>query len=583
MDKRGERIKKCYYIAVVVSLLVFVLSILVTHGNSMKLYLWKAGSSFYDFFFCIKNDIYWNRSKVYDARNIYPPLANVIYMMITRCMSVETLQKIQSMGINEIRTLQEGGFYFLLYMNTLLLFFYAVCTSWKKGSGKEKNLFAFTMAFTIPFLYQYERANIIFLALCFTMVFFLWKDSENRVQRELSFLALACAAGIKIYPAIFGITLLRERRYKEAARLMIYGVLVFFLPFLCFGGVISNLKKMIANMQNITGEFRSVRIGCQLNYSASLKYLFGWLEQYSTVLIWMFVALAVCLGIFSLFVLRSRWKAILLMTCLLIGIPAFSYTYVGIFMVIPIIAFLDTTETRSKTDYLYLIGMLLMILPIPFCWQEGRGETAYSYLNVTTPVLVEELSLLIMTIMLIGTGLADFWREGNKKRHRQMTTAVLLVLIGAAAVSSHKLSESYDYTNYLKKTLGEAVEMTDGDLLEQEFTAKGTKLDRIVLKLTPSEETVLECSVTEVSTGKMIKTVRLEKPELKNGYNEINFGPCELKKNETYLLQLRVTNPKDSLVKVFHTAENLSLDGETASVNGDPAAWYLGVQIYQYQ
>ena len=54
MKVDGKIIKKCYYIAMIAALAVFAVSIPLTHGNSMKVYLWKAGSSFYDFFYCIK-------------------------------------------------------------------------------------------------------------------------------------------------------------------------------------------------------------------------------------------------------------------------------------------------------------------------------------------------------------------------------------------------------------------------------------------------------------------------------------------------------------------------------------------------
>ena len=92
--------------------------------------------------------------------------------MITACMSGGTLQKMLSTGVNDLKMLQECAFYFVLYMNVLLLFFSVVCASLKKGTKAEKIVFTISMLFTVPFLYQYERGNIIFLALCFTMLFF---------------------------------------------------------------------------------------------------------------------------------------------------------------------------------------------------------------------------------------------------------------------------------------------------------------------------------------------------------------------------------------------------------------------------
>lgn len=544
----------------------------------MRLYLWKAGSSFYDFFYCIKSAIYWNRSAVYDARNIYPPLANVFYMLITSCMSVDTLQKMQTTGVNDLKMLQECAFYFLIYSSVLMLFFTVVCSELKKGSRAEKLIFTLTMLFTVPFLYQYERANIIFLALSLTLLFFLWKDSKSLLKRELSFAALACAAGLKIYPAVFGLLLIREKRWKEALRLIAYGIAAFFLPFFCFGGIIGNIKKMIQNMGEVTAEFSSVRIGCQLNYSAILKHLFGWMNQYSTVLIGVFLILAVCFGAIAAVSLEKKWKAILLLTCLLMGVPSFSYTYVGIFMVIPVIAFLDSEEAHGKGDWLYLLGMLLVLLPLPFCWMEGNGVSAYTYLNVTTPMLAEGGAILVMTISLIAEGLIS---QGKTAKHRICFSGLIAVLAAVSVfINWNRKNDSYDYTNYLKKTLSEADKLKDGDCLIQEFTSKQDTIDKIVLKLNPGAAGVLECEILEKESGSVVTTALLA-GDLKNGYQELTFDDCAVEKGNTYQVRLKLTEAEESSWKIYHTAKGLEYEDAHALLNGEEMGWYLGLQVYQ--
>lgn len=67
-----------------------------------------------------------------------------------------------------------------------------------------------------------------------TLVFFVTKDSEKRWVREIGYLCLAFAAALKVYPAIFGFVLIKEKKYKEAFRLAIYGIAVFIISFLLF-------------------------------------------------------------------------------------------------------------------------------------------------------------------------------------------------------------------------------------------------------------------------------------------------------------------------------------------------------------
>ena len=42
----------------------------------------------------------------------------------------------------------------------------------------------------------------------------------------------ALAAGLKLYPAIFGLLLLFDKKYKEAIRLVVYGILAVVIPFI---------------------------------------------------------------------------------------------------------------------------------------------------------------------------------------------------------------------------------------------------------------------------------------------------------------------------------------------------------------
>lgn len=581
MKDRAELVKKCYYIAVIVSLVIFALSIPLTHYVSLRLYLWKQGSSFYDFFFCIKNNIYWNRENAYELGGIYPPLANVLYMLITRCMSTDTLQQLGKLSnYNEIKALQECGFYFVLYMNVLLLLFYLVCTSLKKGSKLEKNVFTISMLFTVPFLYQFERANIIFLALSLTMIFFLWKDSENCILREVSFLSLAIASGIKVYPAIYGALLIKEKRYKEAGRLVIYGVVAFFAPFVCFGNVVDKLLKMVSNMQETAAQFTMTRAGCQLNYSIIINHLLSFTGNWTRVICGCLMFLIVCFGIFSIFQLKEKWKVILLMTCMLIGIPSFSYVYAGIFMVIPIIAFLDDRKNIKKIDFLYLVGMLLVILPLPFCWTEGSGEIYYSYMNISIPVLVEGTSILLMTILLIGEALYESFLK-RKYRLAKGGMAFLLCVI-AILLNWHKLSEPYDYINFLKKTLSEFTTLKEQEVLEQEFTASGSRLDRIVLKLRPASQGKLICKVVVTDSGDEVEQVELQMEEMEIGYNEINFNSCYLEKGKSYILELSATGQEEDSIIVYHSENGIKETEEYARMNGESTNWYLGVQIYEY-
>ena len=59
-------------------------------------------------------------------------------------------------------------------------------------------------------------------------------DSEILYKRHFAYICLSLAAGIKIYPAILGLLIIRRRDFKEVLSCLMYGILIFFLPFCLF-------------------------------------------------------------------------------------------------------------------------------------------------------------------------------------------------------------------------------------------------------------------------------------------------------------------------------------------------------------
>lgn len=571
--------KRIFYIILISALLIFAISIPLTHYNSLRLYLWKQGSSFYDFFTCLKGNIYWERYHLYADGTIYPPLANLFYALITRCMSISTLQQLNKLSnYNDIKALQECSIYFVIYLNTSLLAYYLACTSWKKGSKLEKNVFTILMLFTVPFLYQFERANLIFLSLVLCMVFFALKDSDNKVLREIAYLSLAISAGMKLYPAIFGFLLLKEKKYKETVRLVLYGMMFFFLPFLFYGDLGNTLSTFIKNLMNTSGTFSMTRIGCQLDFSTVLKNLFVWLGGnrvfWSEVFRWVLV---IC-GIWAIIGLKKQWKLILLMTCLIIGIPSISYVYSAIFIIIPLIAYIDSNDKVYK-DFIYLLGMLLVVIPLPFCWMEGAGDVNYSYMNVSTPVWVEGISILVMTVLLIMEGIAPYFK---KRASFIWSILSLFVIVGISVkVSISDYNAPYAYTDYLTKTLSSKVKLKDGEELLQSFTAEGTKLDYVILKMSRVNSGKLNVSIEAEENNQIVTEKQIDLSEVTDVYNKILFDDCFVEQGVKYVIKISPELEDDNKISVWRTIDYLDTGTEIFCKNGEKLDGAMGVQFYE--
>jgi hypothetical protein len=287
----------------------------------------------------------------------------------------------------------------------------------KKGNESEKILFSMLILLSVPVLYAFERANIIIYAFIFTMLFFALKDSENKWLRELALISLAISFSLKIYPAIFGFILLKEKRFRDIIRLIIYALIIFFAPFVFFGGF-NAIKSFINNLISTSNTFSGLRLN-KLNFMGLFNYTLQFLNLkgnlYSVIIKIIYIVIII-LSLLSSWITKINWKRVMLLTLLLIGIPSFSFTYVGIFMIIPIIYFLDFEGKRNKLDYIYLLLIILIMFANPIALLE-KGSVYYFYNHISLNCKIMSISIFLLTVLLNMDILINFIinRKKNKK------------------------------------------------------------------------------------------------------------------------------------------------------------------------
>ena len=400
MNKILKRFKeepiKCIFYIFSISLIVFFLgSILITHGESVKYYLFAdRQDTFMDFFNSIYDTI---GRRPYDMGVIYPPLCYMIYYAFSRFIPLDTI-----IEQKRLLKLQQGPMISLIIYFVITVFLFIILAKKiKKGKNNEKNLFIFIMLFSIPFLYTFERANIIFVALILLMTFFAFRNSENKILKEISLISLAASAAIKIYPALFGLILLKEKKWKEIIRVIIYGLILFFVPFIFFGGF-ECILEFYRNITGATNSFNETFVINKINFMAAIDNINSILQisnQHLDMANKIFVGLLILTSIISSFTMKNNWKLLSLLTCLMIGIPGISFTYTAIFFVLPLIYFIDDKSKKNIFDYIYLILFILIMFANPLAIFEN-GTFDYFYNNISLNTKVMSISILILTVLL---------------------------------------------------------------------------------------------------------------------------------------------------------------------------------------
>lgn len=403
--------KPIFYATTIISILVFFVTGFATRGHSFyNLFFINPVNS--DYFMDFFNNLYMLFLGPYSPSNssIYPPLAHLIYKPIARLIPIDVIVK----GSFAIRTSESGQIALLMYVLVTLLFFFILLIEIKKGSKVEKYMFSFIILFSAPFLYQFERANIIFVALLFSMIFVFFKDSKKPIIREIALISLAVSVGIKLYPALFVLLLMKERRFRDVLRVSSYIAVFLILPFFAFGGI-GSMVNIFKNIFSTSNLFLNSGVGYAVNLQNITRIIFALFGDFSSNPVFIssiFSFVMLIFGIFSSLLLRSKWKTIALLSSLTVLVPSISWEYTLVFMAIPLIMFLDSEDKEKWTNYLYLTCFILVFIPfvLPGVDNINNGFIASGLKKpypLTYGVLIQNIATFIMAASLIIEGFME--------------------------------------------------------------------------------------------------------------------------------------------------------------------------------
>lgn len=299
-----------------------------------------------------------------DMNSNYPALACLIYKFVFTIIPQELRD---GNGFN-LRNIQMAMIPFILY-NTIIIWFINLLVRAKSTlSITNKSILTFLILISAPFVFTIERGNLIFLSFALTLFFALFYDSDNKYIKELSFVALAIAAAIKIYPAIFGLLLVKRKKIKEALRLALYGIFAFVVPFFYYDGI-KSLQIMIGALGYTSNLADEIGYGINVslfNICKTLGAIFN--SNIADGAISVLYVLVIGILVISFFAIDSRWKENLCLVMLLVLLPKTNYYYVMIFLLIPFVEYLnDVNETSGTLDIKKIIyGIIYLVILVPW-------------------------------------------------------------------------------------------------------------------------------------------------------------------------------------------------------------------------
>lgn len=286
-----------------------------------------------------------------------------------------------------------------------------------------------------PMLYGFFRGNYLFLSLVLSAFFFVYYKDSRPYMREFSYVALAMAVGIKLYPAVFALILIRDKRWKDFLRTALYCVVLVVLPFFFFeGGFIANVKSFITNLSVFTNQpykffsgmdvytnFYSYGVSAanfvRVIYCAASGVSVMECPEYINILALLFNLAFMALIVFSAMITPSRWKHVVAMVLVQSLFPDPSYVYSLVFMFIPIVMFIVDKNKKRGADVGYIILFIILMSPLQFGYvitPYGNG-LQYGY---TVSNFLQTICMLAMGGVLFADGVKSLKKSPAKQEER---------------------------------------------------------------------------------------------------------------------------------------------------------------------
>lgn len=297
---------------------------------------------------------------------------------------------------------------YIMFLAVCLVIIWESMMYLSKGTRTEKILLSSALFFSGPMFFLLERGNIMIAVLALLLLYLALYDAPKLSLRVIAYICLALAAAIKIYPALFGLLVLRKKRYKETAVLVVMGIAVFILPFFAFDGI-GSLKSMLNGITAASGLQGQYGLGGNFSFSNLIKIVAAFCG-YNVVSTpgWISAVMAV-LCIVLYFLCTSEWQQLFALTLACLWFPSFSYTYALVMLFLPILSFLRTEHRKgSWLNWAYLILMILLVIPYALPFADRANSVLgmdYIKLPLAWGTVIANFALVLIAIGIAGESL----------------------------------------------------------------------------------------------------------------------------------------------------------------------------------
>ncbi len=276
------------------------------------------------------------------------------------------------------------------------------------------NMLIFTFI-SFPFLFVIDRGNIeSWVFICTAL--FIYYFQKNKGIPACIFLSMAIA--MKLFPAIFLILMVTEKKYKELAITIALALLISIISLLLFeNGFSNNLKFVLSgfdmgNFKYIQGDNNLLQRGISL--FTLIKYILIKTNLINSVKISFVMSMYVKITIivfglivaYIYFIEKTFWKKVTMIILPMLLFPHVSADYKLLYIFILLYLFVNN-EKKTRADLFYLLMLAFLLIPKDYYY-------FYNVPDFSINNIINISILIIMMMVIIATGLKRTSRKNEK-------------------------------------------------------------------------------------------------------------------------------------------------------------------------
>lgn len=383
-----RRSQTVFYVLFLCSALFSAVYLAIRRGAGIEGFLFDGGGNFIGDFI---NNLHYPTHEGgpwFDSMwATFPPLAYTFYYVL-------------NVAVTRANYVYELLAYTVVTSASAMMMLYGVqriFARYRRGGGLgEATVFAVCLLLSGISIFTIERGNSVFNVMVFLLLAMALRDSDKAWQREAALILIAVAAGFKVYPCLFGLLYLLEKRYREAVRLLIYGVVLFFVPFIWFSGV-EGFKQFLVNQQAIHSTFRDDYLTSVTSALSFLAVEFGWNRE-SVMTVSGILSVALGAGLLACTAMaRTTWLRSLLLVSFATLVPGWSCEYMAIYYVVPFALFMaEEGDRMTPMNGLYMALFAGIFILLPF------GANLDLHAGVSWNMLVCFAAVYLVTFLGMG-------------------------------------------------------------------------------------------------------------------------------------------------------------------------------------